>query len=803
MGSWHPARVTNCLKRKRRVRYENLLDDHETQNLMDVVDVPASVDGMSSKICNERGFIRPVPPLVKFGEWDLPYGLCVDVSFQDSWWEGVIFDHNDGKEERSVLFPDQGDEMKMRIRDMRITHDWNEVTENWERRGMWVFLELVAEYERHTYSSASIKHIWFETQTKEDFKKIRDWTCKAKELWRLPVLEVVNDYYGRKLEEVLRNPSKCLLTEAPQLESDVHSDPGPSDVFASDIILAKSPMEKGDCSNILETDPKSDSIIPIEEKYDTEPVGDGASNMHVMEDLNLSLDKAVFLVQNEPISPVQEEKPVVPEGISCSGAGTAGEVDSGTRCYKKNKQQKTRIDSLDWRRLELSGVEFCPDAVNKYAVASKRKIREELKTKVRGHLAYLGWKIELTEYTQFRSPKPQLRYRYFPPDNIPPDKQGDRVYMSLRKVCEYLKRDNNSESLLSQDDQRIMDLAVDRPISHPAISSPPPPPSVGDVIEPEFCTEAVLRYHLHSIEKDPKADRKKLILKARKHLLAVGWNLVYPTIKGRGMIYKSPTNRCFTSLRVACKAYIEESLPKLISSRIVPPDVLGINEENMNKSDNDKLLLCVSHLLQKEPESHRINDVIASRSTGNRKHKRSRNLNSSLPEIQKKELPYRFLRSRKRVQKVCAPCPSHQKPQNVLSWLIDCNVVLPRSKVYYRPIGTFRPKAEGRITSDGIKCSCCQNVYSLGGFANHASGRIKRRPAAAASIILENDKSLLDCQIQLRDQRTRGTTEKQQKNVYQAENDCICSVCHYGGELILCDQCPSSFHKRCIGLEVY
>nr|XP_043611247.1 increased DNA methylation 1-like [Erigeron canadensis] len=59
--------------------------------------------------------------------------------------------------------------------------------------------------------------------------------------------------------------------------------------------------------------------------------------------------------------------------------------------------------------------------------------------------------------------------------------------------------------------------------------------------------------------------------------------------------------------------------------------------------------------------------------------------------------------------------------------------------------------------------------------------------------------SLLDCQLQLKlDQEARL---KGNRNEIENENDYICSVCQYGGELVLCDNCPSSFHTSCIGLQ--
>ena len=150
LGSWHQGTVVRCGKLKRHVEYDNLVNDITSKFIVDIVEVPSNLDGDTSEIYKERGYIRPVPPMVKFGKYDLPFGLCVDVFHDDAWWEGVIFDHSDGEKERSIFFPDLGDEMSIPIDPLhlRITQDWNGATDEWQRRGTWVFLKLVEEYER-------------------------------------------------------------------------------------------------------------------------------------------------------------------------------------------------------------------------------------------------------------------------------------------------------------------------------------------------------------------------------------------------------------------------------------------------------------------------------------------------------------------------------------------------------------------------------------------------------------------------------------------------------------------------------
>nr|GMD27125.1 increased DNA methylation 1 [Ipomoea batatas] len=83
---------------------------------------------------NCRGWIRPLPPPLDIGKSSLHYGECVDSFYRDAWWEGVIFDHEDGSENRRIFFPNMEDEMTVCVNTLRITWDWDEVTEEWKPR---------------------------------------------------------------------------------------------------------------------------------------------------------------------------------------------------------------------------------------------------------------------------------------------------------------------------------------------------------------------------------------------------------------------------------------------------------------------------------------------------------------------------------------------------------------------------------------------------------------------------------------------------------------------------------------------
>lgn len=756
LGSWHPGKIIRRARTKRYVKYENILNDDESDYIVDVVSVSNVLDGVvdssSASDCGysyRRGLIRPVPPSIELERMDLPFGFCVDVNYQDAWWEGVIFDRCNGMEERSIFFPDLGDEMKVGVTQLRITQDWDESTENWLPRGKWVFLELFEECERVSYVAISVKQIWYDVRMRKDYAEtIREWTCNVKELWKDLVVEVIGEYYTITLNEVrpaLNLPKNLLEGGSSEPTDNVHIEANHGNASGSDVGTSDRHKENGDSSNLMDTDQNcgGTSILPLVD-------GDCEKQIILHEELESDKDRI--------------------------------------RRHSK---------SIIWQPLRLSEVEFCPEVVQEYALGCRSKtVRETLKTKVRKHLAFLGWTIEWTE----NYCRQNRRYRY-----ISPDKRDRKCYTSIFQVTQVLQEYPNMNSKPPQIDRNLSHLASDPPRMNNDLDVCPPttePSSVKVQLEPEFCPLAVVKYYLYTIERN-SAEKREWKLKAKKHLLAEGWIFDYPTERRRAFVYNSPQNHCLRTLRGACRLYLKEKIPEWTDSDHV---------------DGDALLLSVFQLLQEEPELQTIDD---SPPTARRKRKGTRTSKSSAQKNLEKEVPNRkgastskasaeedqeeeeltrVLRTSKRVQTVFGL--SHQKPQNIVSWLIGCKVVLPRYKVYYwETEGRDSPTFEGRITLEGIKCTCCQNVFGLSSFANHAGGSSNRRPSAC--IFLKDGRSLLDCMREvMHDQRSRETKEKPCNNLFEGENDNICSVCNYGGELILCDQCPSSFHKKCLNLEV-
>lgn len=191
-----------CENEFRRIRYDYLLrDDDSGKCVIECVRAPA-VKGRSRSYC--RGWIRPLPPKIDLERWSLQYGHCVDVFHKDAWWEGVVFDHEDESPERIIFLPDMDVEIKALKSDLRITQDWDVVSESWKPREGWRFLTLIEKIKEKRPLMVSIKQIWYDVRAKNNFRYLKDWTSPCDDFWMEMVSEVVAENFKLSVEEYLR-----------------------------------------------------------------------------------------------------------------------------------------------------------------------------------------------------------------------------------------------------------------------------------------------------------------------------------------------------------------------------------------------------------------------------------------------------------------------------------------------------------------------------------------------------------------------------------------------------------------------
>ncbi|CAI9776483.1 unnamed protein product [Fraxinus pennsylvanica] len=850
LGSWHVATVISSENLVRRVKYDHLLSDDGSDNLIEHVNVTPMIDGVDTGVTampkNHRGRIRPLPPSHDMGTWCLQYGQCVDLFHEDAWWEGVIFDREDSQERRRIFFPDMGDEIVAGIHMLRLTQDWDEVTDEWKPRGSWFFLELIEEARPHWSLPVSIKQIWYDVRVKSGFEKLKYWTSSVQTIWRELVLQVLVDNFKITIKQFLKelNFSGDLVEEGPlllefpepALEVILNQLLGEYLLGNSLTIVPSEATYKFDSKGMLPIDQNETSHHQFEERNDRDD----------LESISEELTREEEIFCLPPALPILSPSPLEASRTDSNNHNEAACIMSSAMShmeFKSSKQRKKR----EWVSVVpdlVPGPEFCPNAIVTCCEMYRwnKNPSSTVILNVRKHLLHLGWKIDF-----FNDGK--LRMRYTSPDGI--------IYYSIRLLCLELGSERisfishrNKKSIVSSADDLFSSSPVGNLQSCSKLSKLPCP---SDVVKPKYWPQAVKDYCLLGLEDEDfnnssKMSRKiwNMALKAMKHLSAMGWSFYDHGVGDqRKMQYCSPGGTLFNSLKSACKQCVEIDG---LNPRDDAHNLGGMgNVYPINGNTEDHLAVNGSHLTSDAKESHGnlvlSNNIFenmptessdASMSKGlvelgkvevhrtrilkkgrKRKHNQPHH-NDVSPLLKRGSTSIRsiklrgdmdedsstpVLRSSKRAREAVGSS-SHRTPRTVLSWLIDNNVVLPRTKVQYRSKKDGRPMAEGRVTRDGIKCSCCQKIFTLSSFEAHA-GSTNHRPSA--NIFLEDGRSLVECQLQLRRYNSNKSAklESCKKKAKQScsTNDYICSICHYGGELVLCDNCPSSFHTHCLGLK--
>ncbi|XP_061337027.1 increased DNA methylation 1-like [Gastrolobium bilobum] len=150
-----------------------------------------------------------------------------------------------------------------------------------------------------------------------------------------------------------------------------------------------------------------------------------------------------------------------------------------------------------------------------------------------------------------------------------------------------------------------------------------------------------------------------------------------------------------------------------------------------------------------------------------------------------------------------APVPVRLSKKTILSWLIDYKLIDEDEQVCYMDGTKEYAALRGRITRGGILCSCCQRETSVWTFEKHAGSDLKQ--PYEHIYLLQKGTCLQDCLIaawqDARERKRRCRFSYVLKGSVADQNDDACSICGDGGELICCDQCPSTYHPSCMNME--
>uniref|UniRef100_A0A9I9DDH4 Uncharacterized protein n=1 Tax=Cucumis melo TaxID=3656 RepID=A0A9I9DDH4_CUCME len=274
--------------------------------------------------------------------------------------------------------------------------------------------------------------------------------------------------------------------------------------------------------------------------------------------------------------------------------------------------------------------------------------------------------------------------------------------------------------------------------------------------------QAVVEWYMISLDKKAAIKKSEVKEHALGHLLAMGWEFFYIQKKTREELrYKAPNGRVYISLRMACKAYMEEQ-------GVVVSDQMT----QMNDSQPEKETPSEQDLGNEKPQPRKAakgtsprnpptTDLSVHYNVASKPEKQTRP--SSFEELKSPVLPEKQippekgtpassfenpkdeyelvkspvlqseqdLRNKKPQPRKAAKGTSRRNQRTALSYLMDHELISPGDRVHCNVTRDGRLVTwRGSITNEGfIKCDCCSNLFPISKFEAH-TGSTKHRPAA-------------------------------------------------------------------------
>ncbi|KAF8110452.1 hypothetical protein N665_0083s0019 [Sinapis alba] len=141
-------------------------------------------------------------------------------------------------------------------------------------------------------------------------------------------------------------------------------------------------------------------------------------------------------------------------------------------------------------------------------------------------------------------------------------------------------------------------------------------------------------------------------------------------------------------------------------------------------------------------------------------------------------------------------------PRTVLSWLIATKVISRDEVIQLRdPDDDDTVVKTGIVTKDGVVCTCCNRTISLSEFKKHAGFD---QGCPCLNLFMGSGKPFASCQLEAwyAEYKARRNGSRSEEGYDGDPNDDSCGICGDGGELICCDNCPSTFHQDCLAMKV-
>ncbi|XP_044335358.1 uncharacterized protein [Triticum aestivum] len=138
--------------------------------------------------------------------------------------------------------------------------------------------------------------------------------------------------------------------------------------------------------------------------------------------------------------------------------------------------------------------------------------------------------------------------------------------------------------------------------------------------------------------------------------------------------------------------------------------------------------------------------------------------------------------------------------KTVLCWLIATGFLTVKDVIQYRNLKSNEVVKDGQVTWEGILCKCCAKTLSVSDFKAHAGCCL---PKSSLGLFLQSGKSYTLCQLEAwsAELMSRRSDACGRKVEAMDENDDTCGFCGDGGELLCCDNCPSTYHEACLSAQ--